>query len=396
MPDAPRSDLVERLGALAALVEDALPSHVAVGLSSNFESVATLLLARLAGLCRSVAELVEAGRDLDAGMLMRGALEHVTLLAWLAIEPDGLPSDARAARDWSARGREDSARWWMAHQFRGDVERAGRLAQGFPKYHDERAHQEAWNSVRATFAAELAWGRLPRLTDMAAEADAVWGGHLAGWPASDPGKPGYDATLRGFNQLLQQLGNTSAHPHLGALTDAFTDAPNAGDTAPLHVEQPSASAAVPVATTAYLMLYAISVAQHALGWSCVDDALDVLGRFADVRHPGMLLAAAAVALDHEDGQRYGTAANVGSIHVARSGDETTVVLVADGTWHRAKYTPGSFWTFEDGRGSAVATPGRHEMTGEVIERIATMLHAVVAADWLSQGERPDDWPPGLS
>jgi hypothetical protein len=170
MPDAPRSDVVARLGELAAIVEGALPSHVAVGLSLDFESVAALLLTRLAGLCRSVAELVDAGRDLDAGMLMRGALEHVTLLAWLAIDPEELAPEARAARDWSARGRKDNTRWWMAHQFHNDVKRSGRLAQGFPKHHDDRAHQDTLKLVRTTFAAELAWGKLPRLDQMAAEA----------------------------------------------------------------------------------------------------------------------------------------------------------------------------------------------------------------------------------
>ena len=395
MPDAPRSDVVARLAELAGIVEDALPSHVAVGLSRDFESVATLLLARLAGLCRSVAELADAGRDLDAGMVMRGALEHVTLLAWLAIDPQELAPEAREGRDWSARGREDNTRWWMAHQFLKDVRRSGRLAHAFPGHHDERAHQDALGFVRTTFKVELTWGRLPRLGEMAAEGDAVWGGRLAGWPAAEPGEIGYDTTLRGFNQLLHEVGNTSAHPHLGALTRAFTDAPNTDDTAPLHVEEPSKSVEVPVATTAYLMLYAVSVAQYALGWTCLDDALNVLGRFADVRHPGMLLDAVSVVLGQEDGERYGTVAEVGSVLVARDGDETTVVLVADGSWHRAGHAPGSFWTFEDGHGSAVATAGRHEMTGEVVQRITAMLAAVLGADWLPQGDRPGDWPASL-
>jgi hypothetical protein len=109
----------------------------------------------------------------------------------------------------------------------------------------------------------------------------------------------------------------------------------------------------------------------------------------------MLLNAVAVVLGQEDGERYGTVVEVGSVLVARDGDETTVVLVADGTWRCARHAPGSFWTFEDGHGSAVATAGRHEMTGEVVQRITAMLAAVMTADWLPQGDRPSDWPTGL-
>lgn len=392
LPDAPRSDLVERLRELARIVDQSLPTHVTVGVPYEFPSVAALLLSRLAGSAHSVAELVEAGRDLDAGMLMRGALEHVTLLAWLAIDPTELEPELRVAREWSARGPDDNTRWWVASEFDRDIRRARRVASGFPARHNEREHQDALSYMRRTFAVELDWGKLPRVDAMAAEADACWGGQLAGWPDAEPGQPGYDSTLRGFNQILHEVGNTSAHPHLGALTSAFTDEPNAGRTAPLHAEIPSVSAQVPVATTAYLMIYAISVAGHALGWSAVDEALGVLGRFADVRHPGMLLDAVTAVLGGVDGRRFGTTSEGGSIFVARCGDETTVVHVAADVWLKAKHKPGPAWTLEDGRGTVLAPAGRHEMTGDVVAYITAMLEAAHSAVWLSGDELPEDWP----
>ncbi len=395
LPDAPRPDLVERLRELAGIVDEALPTHVAVGIPYDFSAVAALLLARLASSSRSVADLLNAGRDLDAGMLMRGALEHVTLLAWLAIDPAELEPEPCAARDWLARGPDDNTRWWVANQFDKDIRRARRIASGFPARHNEREHQDTLSYVRETFAVELGWGRLPNIDAMAAEADGCWGGRLAGWPDAEPGEPGYDSTLRGFNQILYEIGNTSAHPHLGVLTSTFTDEPTAGRTAPLHAEIPSASAQVPVATTAYLMIYGLSVAEHALGWSCIDQALGVLGRFADVRHPGMLLDAVTVILGGVDGRRFGTTREGESILVARSGHETTVVLVANGTWHKVHHAPGPAWSLEDGLGTALALAGRHEMTGDVVKHITAMLVAAQSADWFPGNEPPENWPPDI-
>jgi hypothetical protein len=100
----------------------------------------------------------------------------------------------------------------VAQQFMKDLKRSGNLAQGFPAGHNEREHQDALAFVRETFEAELVWGRLPRVGEMASEADAMWGGLLDGWPDAEPGQPGYDTTLRGFNQVLHGRQHLRSSP----------------------------------------------------------------------------------------------------------------------------------------------------------------------------------------
>lgn len=397
LPDAPRADVAARLLELAALIERGLPTHVAAEVPWDYATASALLLTRMAGLARSVAELVLAGRDLDAGMLMRATLEHVTLLAWLAIEPAELSPGENVSREWAARDREENARWWVASQFAKDLKVAGLMGRDFPATHDEREHQDALKTVRKLFATERSWGPIPRLDVMAAEADARWGGRLPGWPAAEAGEPGYDSTLRGFDLILKHAGNTSAHPHLGALRRAFTDEPNAGSFAPLRAEVAASSAETSVATTAYLLLYAISIAEHTLGWSCRDDALHILGRFADVRHPDLLLTAVTAVLDGADGCRFGTTADGHPISVERQHALTTiVVLVNDDAWRRVMHMPSGIWSLDDGDLSAPIVVGREALTGAATERVTVMLDDVIATTWLPCGESPPYWPRGAS
>jgi hypothetical protein len=133
---------------------------------------------------------------------------------------------------------------------------------------------------------------------MAPEADARWGGKIDGWPNVEPGVPAYTTTLRGFYRLLFQAGNAATHPHLGALVATYAAVDDQG--AALVPEAASDEVDPYVGITAYLLLYAIGVADHALGWDSFDQALRTVGRWDDVRVPRTFLREAYSLLDDRE------------------------------------------------------------------------------------------------
>ena len=104
---------------------------------------------------------------------------------------------------------------------------------------------------------------------------------------------------------------------------------------------------VDVATTPYLLLYAIGVAERLLGSPSLDDALRTLGPFEDVRGPGLLIAAVDTVLGGQDGRRYGRADSQ-PISVERREGVTTVVVIGSEGWTLVRYEPGPTWTFDLG------------------------------------------------
>src|SRR4051794_35233470 len=102
LPDASRAEIVDRTRLVADVLERALPRTVWNEVPHRFNTIAPLLLARIAGQGRTVATLLEQGHELDARMVMRSAFEHLTLVAWLAIDPPELPADLRDGRTWHA------------------------------------------------------------------------------------------------------------------------------------------------------------------------------------------------------------------------------------------------------------------------------------------------------
>ena len=112
-PDSSRSEIAADLNALASLIRGHLPRRVdANTLMLNWETMSALLLARIARQSESIGLLIRHGPDSDATAVARSLLEHLTLFAWLVIEPDD------ESRAWRARNPADNTLWWMASQIR--------------------------------------------------------------------------------------------------------------------------------------------------------------------------------------------------------------------------------------------------------------------------------------
>lgn len=388
LPDTPRDEVVTLAREMATLIERALPGTINVDWPLGFADIAALIMTRIAGQTRSVAMLLERGLEIDARMIMRAALEHVTLLAWLAIDRDELDPPRQAAREWTARRPEENARWWAADQVRRDQ----RLNEGLHVVFGTLGAEQraAIRMARGMFKTELSWGPVPPIETMASEADACWGGTIPGWPNVSRGEPGYSLTLHGFYWILYQAGSTSAHPHLGALLAIFTAPQPPSTAALLNPERPAEKVDVIGSITVYLALYAIGVVDHRLGWSSLDDGLRTLGRFDDVRGPGQLLALAGAVLEGAEGRRYG-AARGDLVSVERSGDRTTFVVVSRDTWTTLQHEPGPVWTVHAEHGAPVIA-GPLQLTGDVTRAIVSIRDRVAAADWLPPGITPEGWP----
>lgn len=390
LPSTPRPEVAARTRDLADLVERSLPSRVRAAPPDDFQTVSVLLLARLAGLARSVATMLEAQHELDAWMLMRAAVEHMTLLAWLAIDPlsNAGGTEIQAA---ALRTSEEKTRWWIADQISREQRAMGHAIAEFPQL-DSAEFLADVNRASAYLATERNWGPIPTTRKLAALADAHWGGSLDGWPDASPGDASYGSTLRGFYRTLYQAGNSSAHPHIGVLASRFTQRVDAKTTM-LRVEQPGDEVDPLAAITAYVVLYAVGVAESALGWKCLDDALRILGRWQDVRGPGeLLLRRVHKALG--EGRHYGSTEGQ-FIKVEFYGDTTAVVLVSVDEWVRLRHAPGPRWTLDDSSRTSTVYE-RSGLTGEITQQMAALDRAMQHATWLEDDPLPGGWPQDVS
>jgi hypothetical protein len=222
---------------------------------------------------------------------------------------------------------------------------------------------------------------------MAREADVRWGGKVDGWPNVDPGVPAYTTTLRGFYRLLFQAGNAAAHPHLVALVATYTASDDLG--VALVPEAAGDEVDPYVGITAYLVLYAIGVADQALGWGSLDEALRILGRWDDVRGPGTFLREADALLDGHDGRRFG-AVDGRQVSVERAGAVTSFVAIEWGSWTRIRHVPGPIWSLDDPQGEFFFGPP--EMTGPITRAIALARRQMDAAEWRGVEEVDPGWP----
>lgn len=382
-PDTPRSEIVIQTRRPAAAIHESAYRRVTFTMPPSFEPVAAMLLARLAGLGDSVAALLAAGCDLDARLAMRSSLEHLTLLAWLAIDTAEMTEDRRG-KVVTATNPDANTAWWFADQLRRD-QRSG-----------ERRHQvgvveigaEWRDAVRAakSLMKQHNRGKFPSVEAMAKEADAAWGDRLAGWPGADA--PVLALTLQRMYWTLYQVGSASVHPGLGVLLNTFLqDADGHG----AEVVRARADDQVDLfaGVTAYLLLYAAAIAQRFYGGTVLDDALRALDRFDVVAGPARLLERIDHALDATDGRRSGVTGG-SPISVERLGKRRTVVVVADDGWTSIAHGPESVWII-DGSDRLPVAYERSAIDGPVAATIRDFRLLVEAADW----QQTPEWPGGV-
>lgn len=372
-PDALRPDVASRLRRLADLIEADLPANLDIRVPYSWAAITTLLMARLAGLARTSATLIEAGHDLDGQMVMRSMFEHGLLLAWLSIDPDD------EVEGPAGRGREARTRWWSADQLRREQGlygkhqvQLGSLSAPIPR--------EQIKKVKQVFKDELGWGELPRLQAMAEETDSYWAPRLAGWPNAEPGDQDYPLTQRGFYLILHQLGNWSVHPSLQALTARFVTDQEGTGIGELHPEAAEDGADAVLAITAYLLLYAISVMRETAGWPDLDEALRVLDRFDVVRGPDLLLEQLVAVLDGRQGAVRGVS-DAGAVEVSHYEGLTAVRVGEPGSQLIVAHLPGPIWTVEQEGGPArVAGPRELDQIVTELTRVREILAKTVWND----------------
>ena len=390
-PDAPRDTFVTRMRALADLIERDLPESVASGLQCRWETVSVLLRARIAGLGRSVATLLDAHCELDARMVMRSMLDHLILLAWLSIDTSELPSDDNGDAKWRARDPARNTLWWCADQLRRDQSEVGKQHALFGILNKEaRAGLRAQKDL---LKEPLGWGDFPLVEEMANEVDAWWGG-VPGWSRAEPGEPGFVNSVRGFYWTLYKIGNGSTHPQLTALISTFlVETDGAQGTARLVLDKSGPTVDPFAGIAVFLLLYAVSVADRACGTNGLDDALRILDRFNAVRGPDLLLSGIDLLLSGQGGRRFG---RVGSnpLSVERQEDTATVVRTEDGRWSRLSHTPGPRWTFDTSDGLEQIAD-RHKLTEVFVAKITQMRESIADARWDDPtSNQPGDWPGG--
>jgi len=389
--DAPRTEITRRIRCVADHLAGSLPTTVPGEFPLGFATVAPLLLARIAGQGRTTATLIGRRHELDAQMLMRSMLEHLTLVAWLAIEPEPTTEGQVKVAARSARTPEEKTKWWVADQYRRDerhLQAQHRLIAELEA--DVRADIKI---VKKEMHEELGWGEPPKLEVMTEEVDAAWGGRLPGWARAGPREASFPSTVQGFYVTLYAAGSRSTHPGLGHLMATFLERnPADGARARLVAEPVNDRVSPLVSIVAYLLLYAAAIAEHLYGGTVLDDALRDLDRFDIVRGPELLLKQVNELLD-EDGslRRFGMADGL-PVRIEQNGGITTVVFITPSGWERIVHEPGPLWLYDDSRGASFRV-GRLEIDETVAAHIARFRDRLATASWDdAQHEWPDAAP----
>ena len=290
-PDAPRDEIVESLRRLAELIHRNLPGRLLANrVLLPWEATAPLLLARIARQGETLALLIDRGHELDAEMVMRSLLEHLTLFAWLAIEPDD------ASRPWLAKNPTENTEWWMVTQFKHEKSVTQNQAQYLPGVLDARMRR-GLRQMTDYVKTLPTRGEFPSVLKQAEEVDLHWAPRLAGWQTAGPGDAAFAITFRGHYWTLYRRGSSSVHPDYAAIRRFLTPPTSTGyQRHRLGREAPAGEVNVFVSITAFLIADAVAVADAALGWHAYDEALRILERWDEVRAPDLLLAGARLLL----------------------------------------------------------------------------------------------------
>lgn len=351
-----------------------------------WDTTAATLLARIAEQGNTIAVLVEGRHELDAEMVMRSLLEHTTLFAWLAITPDD------NSRDWKARDPEQNTLWWMIDQYEREKKLTEDQETWLGGVLDEPMRQ-ALRTMKKRVNALPSRGEFPSVRMQAAEVDGHWAPRLDGWYRSEPKTPGFAITFRGHYWTLYTRGSTSVHPDWGAIRRFLRPPSRSGyQRHYLEPEETGEDVGVFAKIAPYLMADAIAVADAALGWQAYDDALRVLGRWEEVRAPGLLAAGIRMLLGGQDGRQYGRAGSQ-LVSVEMTEGEVAIVVIEDASnWTRLSHRSGTHeWKLVNEHEEEI-TPGAIGANMELGPAVMMRVELLAEAEWLSGADKPSDWP----
>lgn len=384
--DSSRSEIAADLDALASLIRRHLPRRVdANTLMLNWETTSALLLARIARQSESIGLLIRHGHDSDATAVARSLLEHLTLFAWLAIEP------ADESRAWRARNPADNTLWWMASQVR-------REKKNIEDQHVHLGlelsphHRAALKAAMKEVAKLNLPAKFPEIRERAEEVDAHWSRRIDGWQTAEPGETGVVVTFRGHYWTLFYDGSAHVHPSYTAIR-RFLGSPRRSGYQRHYIQPEPAPPVVGVglAITAYLVADAIAIADEALGWDAYDDALRVLDRWDEVRAPNLLLDVARRLLGRRR-RRFGRADGALVRVETRAHEMSFTKVLPNGDWSQLRNTSGTrLWHRDLPDGTEDIDPRK---TGfELGPAVREWLDLLADARRLSR--KPRGWPADL-
>jgi hypothetical protein len=243
--DEPIEESRAHAQALLALLRREIPRTAA----TPWEAYAAMLLARSAGALLSVARLDPGTRTLDASVLLRVLLDHVTHFAWVAIDPD------------------EHIRRWRASDAGRDV----REHRAWEPYGLELLDSDALaRTQRLANSAK----RPPDLAQRAAEADDFWRSRVPGFAPEH--HPSSVSSFRALYRTVFTIGSAATHPSITQANYFMKDAP--GGTLCHWERTPAGSAGNWWAVGPYILGLGLLVASEALGWPDAREVARAIGR----------------------------------------------------------------------------------------------------------------------
>ena len=242
-----REEIAERRARnLIELLSPQLPLEVTVeGPADAWALVGPCLLARQIGALEAIFALRPLDREADALILLRSLYEHAVTFAWLAVEPGAERQRMLLKSDLISRLELDK-----------DMREIGQ-----PPLDDE---------VRERFERERDGlpERLPKLHELAEEADRHWGGTLPGW-ADSP-----ESSYRGLYAIAYRRQSMIAHPSLMGLNGVYVDLDDGAKR--VQIEQRDPEMHGPFGLGVILLAFSVYIAAETLDWPIPADAVEAI------------------------------------------------------------------------------------------------------------------------
>lgn len=192
MPDDPPLGSVRPLPAavdaaaqsLLALVEEQLPTQFHPG-EDEWHVYAAAFVCRMSELVRSIFILMNDGRTIDGGLMLRVLYEHVVKFCWIAADPGD----------------------------RYPVWRSDGLVQRRKLHNDAGPFGRTILDAQQLAEAQSATAELPSMPQLAQEVDTYWGGRIDAFRPRIKGEPLQLLTIRGMYIPAYRTLSEPVHGH---------------------------------------------------------------------------------------------------------------------------------------------------------------------------------------